>query len=169
MATIKIEPLTSNGFAPYGRVLDFDSSNPTKSGEGWTCYSPVDFLQPTSPMLGIGMVISEKYPKEVTALERHVSREELLWAAREDLVMFVDIPYKLGSESQKPNIYTTKAFLIKAGQAVIMHRGTWHSPAFALEGTATYYFAIEFTKDFIDQDEQPWIPFNENEVAVLVE
>ncbi len=52
----------------------------------------------------------------------------------------------LGAEEARPDPETVKAFLIKAGQVVIMSRGTWHSPAFAVSGQAKCYFMVEWKK-----------------------
>ena len=155
---MEIVELTDVSFGPYGRVLDNLDRAPTKSGEGWTCYSQVDFLMPKAPM-GIGVVYCSEIPDEINAMERHVSREEMLWATTEDVLMCVDLPIHLGDAAARPNVDTAKVFRIRAGQAVIISRGTWHSPAFAVKGNAKYYFLVECAKDLVDQDDAPWIPF----------
>lgn len=167
MKSLAIQQLTAESFAPYGRVIEHLDHPCTKSGPGWGCFSPVDFMLPDAP-LGVGIVHCERVPEELEALERHVSREELLWTTTENLVMAVDLPIHLGDEYARPNADTTKVFLLKAGQAVILNRGTWHSPAFTLEGESTYFFLVEWKKDLIDQDAQPWIPF-QNEERISVE
>lgn len=163
MKRIKVKELTVESFAPYGRLVEEYGGEITKSGENWSCCSPVDFVIPQAP-IGIGIVISGEVPGQITAMERHVSREEVLWATTKDLVMLVDLPVYLGVRQARPNAETTEAFLIQAGQVVVMNRGTWHSPAFSAEGKARYYFMVEWKKDLIDQDENPWIPFQQNEV-----
>lgn len=157
MKLLKPLPLTAASFAPYGRVLENLDNPCTKSGPGWACFSPVDFLMPDVPM-GVGIVYCGPAP-ELDAMERHVSREELLWTTTADLVMAVDLPIHLGDEYACPNADTTNFFLMKAGQAVILNRGTWHSPAFTLEGNSNYFFLVERKPDLIDQDAQPWIAF----------
>lgn len=159
-------PLTPQSFAPFGRVLDNYDGPCTKEGENWICYSPVDFLMPDVPM-GVGIVYCNTPPTSISALERHVSREELLWATTQDLVMAVDLPIFMGDENALPDAETCKVFLIKAGQAIIINRGTWHSPCFAVEGKAKYYFLVERKPDLIDQDAQPWIPFQGGETISI--
>ena len=73
--------------------------------------------------------------------------------------MAVDLPVRLGDALARPNIETTRVFRIKAGQAVIIARGAWHSPAFAVQGEAEYFFLVEQKADLVDQDAQPWIDF----------
>lgn len=158
MHTITPEALTVESFAPYGRVVEHLEHAPTKEGENWRCYSPMEFILPDAPM-GIGIVYCDTPPAAITAMERHVSREEVLWSTTEDILMAVDLPVYLGDEKARPNVATTKVFHIKAGQVLVINRGTWHSPGFAVQGTTKYYFMVEFKPDFIDQDAAPWIPF----------
>lgn len=157
MVQIKPEELTTESFAPYGRVLEVPDHACTKQGAGWVCWSPVDFMLPDAPV-GVGIVRCGQAP-QITALERHVSREELLWTTTRDVVMAVDLPVRLGDALARPNIETTRVFRIKAGQAVIIARGAWHSPAFAVQGEAEYFFLVEQKADLVDQDAQPWIAF----------
>ena len=156
-----IETLTAQSFAPYGRLLEQVGDTPTKAGSGWRCFSQVDFLQPHNAPLGVGIVYCGELPGPITELERHVSREELLWATGSDLLMCVDVPMHLGTPNARPSVETAKVFRIKAGQAVIIARGTWHSPAFAEHGEAKYFFLVESAKDLVDQDDAPWIPFRD--------
>lgn len=161
---IKVTELTVESFAPYGRLAEAYEGKVTKAGENWVCYSPVDFIMPEAPV-GIGIVYSEELPEQITGMERHVSRDEVLWATTEDLIMLADLPVYMGVEDARPNPETTRAFLIKAGQVIVINRGTWHSPAFAVSGQAKYYFMVEKKKDLIDQDDNPWIPFKGDETV----
>lgn len=166
MKKLKLLELTSELFAPYGRVMEHLDGPCTKSGEGWSCFSAIDFISGTEPM-GIGLVYCEKIPNEINALERHVSREELLWSTTEDLVMALDLPIYLGAKYAQPNVATTNIFLIKKGQSLIINKGTWHSPAFALEKKSKYFFLVELKADLIDQESEPWIKFKNNESICL--
>lgn len=162
MKQIEVTELTAENFAPFGRLVKAYDRNATKEGENWECFSSVDFLIPQAPM-GIGIVNSGELPLQITGMERHVSREEVLWATTEDLIMLEDLPVYMGSGNARPDADTTRAFRIKAGQVIVINRGTWHSPAFAVSGKATYYFMVEIKKDLIDQDDDPWIPFKDGE------
>ena len=102
MVQIKPEELTMESFAPYGRVLEVPDHACTKQGAGWVCWSPVDFMLPDAPV-GVGIVRCGQAPK-ITALERHVSREELLWTTTRDVVMAVDQPERLGDAQARTNI-----------------------------------------------------------------
>ncbi|WP_243008941.1 hypothetical protein [Clostridium sp. AM58-1XD] len=77
MKHVYLTALTPEKFAPYGRVVEPYKNKITKSGEHWKCCSPVDFITLQSPV-GIGIVYSEELPEKISAMERHVSREEVL-------------------------------------------------------------------------------------------
>lgn len=164
--TVKPLPLTVESFAPFGRVLENLPHAPTKDGDGWSCHSPIDFMITDAP-LGVGIVYCSAAPA-IDSLERHVSREELLWATTEDLVMLADLPVHLGDPDAKPVFETARAFHIRAGQAMIINRGTWHSPAFAVSGESKYFFLVERKADLVDQDSAPWIPFRGGESITIL-
>lgn len=163
---VKIYELTDKSFGPYGRVLDHLDAAPTKQGAGWKCFSQVDFMMTDAP-LGVGIVYCDEGPAHIVEMERHVSREELLWATTDDLYMCVDLPTHLGDIRAKPCAETAKIFHIKAGQAVIISRGTWHSPAFAVKGQAKYFFLVESKRDLVDMDDDPWVAFADGKYLPL--
>jgi len=165
---IELTLLTKENFAPYGRVLEPHTTQPTKSGEGWSCFSDIDRMTPDVPLM-VGLVYCGKMPERISSLEGHTSREELLWATDKDLIMVVSEPEEIDNKERKPSIAKTKAFLIKKGEAVIIGKGTWHSPAFSADGEeAKYFFLVEAKADSVDQDSAPWICFDDgNEIMVI--
>ncbi len=168
MKRLTVKEITKETFLPYGRLIEEYGEIPTKSGEGWKCFSDVERIYPNAPLMA-GIVYCTKVPEVITGLEAHTSREELLWATDKDIIMVVSQPFDLKNPKRQPDVNYTEAFLIKAGQAVIMSKGTWHSPAFSYDGTtAKYFFLVEMKKDDIDQDAAPWISFKEeNYITVL--
>ncbi len=159
--------LTAETFALYGRVLEPHCQKPSKAGTGWSCYSNIDRLTPTAPLMA-GLVFCQAMPPVITALEAHTSREELLWAATEDLYMAVAEPLAIDDPQRKPAANCCEIFRIKAGQAVIIAKGVWHSPAFSATGKpAHYFFLVEDKPDAIDQDAAPWIEFADSETICL--
>lgn len=166
MAEIKVEKMSAEAYAPFGRVVGHMPGTPTKQGEGWTCYSPMELVDVTTSM-GIGVVYCDEFPKNISSLERHVSRDEILWTTDKEVLMMVDIPRYLGDPKARPNIETAKIFMIPPHTILIIEKGTWHSPAYSVKGSTKYYFMIELKKDYIDQDEQPWIPFINNDTVKI--
>lgn len=165
---LKLKDLTTDSFAAFGRVLMPHTDIPTKSGEGWICFSDIDRINPDVPLM-VGKVFCSKAPDIIDSLEGHTSREELLWATEKDIVMVVAEPEDINDVNRKPDVSKTSVFHIRKGQAVIIGKGTWHSPAFSLDGSqAEYFFLVEAKKDSIDQDDNPWIQFRDDSAIAIL-
>lgn len=165
---VPIEDLTSEAFAPYGRVVELPKSGPNKLGPGWDCWTPVELIQATTTM-GVGIVHTHERPLVITEMERHVSREELLWPTDTEVIQPMALPERLDDPTARPDPKTVRVFLIKPGQAIIMAKGAWHSPAYPLKGSAAYFFAIETKSDDIGDDKNPWVPFPDSGYVEIVQ
>lgn len=156
---VLIEDLTGESFAPYGKVVDLPSGEPSKAGDGWDCWSYIQMLDVSEP-IGFGLVNTKRREFTVTAMERHVSREELLLTFDREIIQPVARCFDIDDPEERPDPSTVKCFRIKPGQAIVIHRGVWHSPAYPAGGDARYLFAIEKKKDkFGDEMIHPWVDF----------
>jgi len=182
---IRLQVLTEEAFRPYGRVLELPEVPPSKRGDIWQCWFPVGSMQLDAP-LGLGIVRTSRLPQSIADMERHVSREELLFPVDKPIVQPVGLPKDLASEkavpqvedvqafilaSEKavPQVEDVQAFIIQPGQAIIMARGTWHAPAYALEHEeALYYFGVEIKPDAVGDDANPWVKFYGERVVEFV-
>ncbi len=156
---ITVEELTPEVFEPYGRVLVLPERAATKKGKGWTCWSPIETISVDSP-LGIGIVELEKIDLLITEMERHVSREELLWPVDQAIIQPMALPVQLDEPRAKPMLETVRAFMVRPGQAIIMKKGAWHSAALAVSDHTKYFFAIETKRDQIGAQQNPWVPLS---------
>ncbi|MCS7464532.1 ureidoglycolate lyase [Paenibacillus doosanensis] len=156
---VPIEPLTQQAFAPYGKVVDLPESDPSKAGDGWDCWSYIQMLDVHEP-IGFGLVVTRRREFVVSAMERHVSREELLLAFDREIIQPVARCIDIDDPQEHPDPSTVKCFRIKPGQAIVIHRGVWHSPAYPASDDARYMFGIEKKKDkFGDEMIRPWVDF----------
>ncbi|MBV6713442.1 ureidoglycolate lyase [Paenibacillus chitinolyticus] len=156
---VQIEELTEEAFAPYGKVVDMPAIDPSKSGDGWDCWSYVQMLDVWEP-IGFGLVVTKRREFAVKAMERHVSREELLLTFDREIVQPVALCMDIDDPDESPDPSTVKCFRIKPGQAIVIHRGVWHSPAYPAADDARYMFGIEKKKDkFGDEMINPWVDF----------
>ena len=122
--TIPIQPLDPKAFAPFGRaILRKDGALPDSCGKGWQCWYPLGELQ-NIPKARIGLVRARVRPLVVTALERHLAREEWVFALDSPLVQTVAL--SAAADPNRPDPQTAAAFLIRPGQGVIMVPGIWH-------------------------------------------
>ncbi|RXZ78521.1 hypothetical protein EBB07_26635 [Paenibacillaceae bacterium] len=156
---VQVEELTQESFAPYGKVIDLPDAEPSKTGEGWDCWSYIQMLDVSEP-IGFGLVVTNQREPVVTAMERHVSREELLLTFDQEIIQPVAQCLRIDDPDECPDPSTVKCFRIRPGQAIIISRGVWHSPAYPASGDARYMFGIEKKKDaFGDEMIHPWVDF----------
>lgn len=155
---IHVQELSEKAFAPYGKVVSLPDSSPNKQGQGWKCWLPVSLVSTTTD-LGLGMVVTQERPLVVTEMERHVSREEILWPTDKAVIQPMALPKDLEDPDAVPDLDTVSAFLIKPGQAIVMAKGAWHSAAYSTGGDTLYFFAIEEKDDAVGDMHNPWVTF----------
>ena len=153
---INVEKLTAEVFAPYGEVIEFASTAPDFSGDGWNCWFPVNLIKYNQAM-GIGITESLKRAPIISKMERHVDNVELLMPIKDQLIQPMGLPKDLDNPAALPDPATVKAFLLEPGQAIIMKKGAWHDAAHTLSDSSIYYF-------FSEKSDQvyPWVPFKDN-------
>lgn len=163
----KVEPeeLTQEAFAPYGKVIDLPDAAPSKNGEGWDCWSYVQMLDASVP-IGFGLVVTRQREAVVTSMERHVSREELLLTFDREIIQPVAQCANLDDPDEQPDPLSVKCFRIKPGQAIVIAKGVWHSPAYPAGADARYMFGIEKKPDkFGDEMINPWVNFKNEDTV----
>lgn len=160
---LQIQELTPQAFAPYGKVIDLPGGAPSKTGDGWDCWSYVQMLDANVP-IGFGLVVTRRREPVVAAMERHVSREELLLTFDREIIQPVARCADIDDPEERPDPATTMCFKIKPGQAIVIGRGVWHSPAYAAGDDARYLFGIEKKADkFGDEMVNPWVNFQNDD------
>lgn len=153
--------LTIEGFAPYGQAVLGPTGKPNYAGYRWTSLFPAG--QAHVPLGEVGWVLTEPLEElVVTGMERE-PEVEMIWPVTGSLIHVVALPGKLTDHAQQPDAATAKAFIIRPGQVIIMHPGTWHYASFPLEGKSTFYYFL--TKDHPREpgwEEVPWVPLQGN-------
>ena len=155
--TVSVAELTEEAFAPYGRIIRQPAMPATSSGAGWACWYGVQALEAQWP-LHFGTVRTRYRPIVVEEMERHVHTFELLYPHDHALIQPVAPPGALDDPEARPDPATVKAFRIPVGAGIIMHAGTWHSPAFPEREDTTYTFAC-MEPDFAS--ETLWVPLSD--------
>ncbi|MEF2966653.1 ureidoglycolate lyase [Paenibacillus sp. M1] len=162
---INVEELTEEAFRPFGKVIDLPSAAPSKTGDGWDCWSYVQMLDVDVPV-GAGLVVTKEREFQVASMERHVSREELLLPFDKEIIQPVALCANIDDPDECPDPLSVKCFKIKPGQAIILGRGVWHSPAYPVVGDARYMFVIEKKQDkFGDEMIKPWVEFKNGDIV----
>lgn len=154
---VRARPATPTAIAPFGRMITSSPSGPPgRSGNGWECWYPVDTLECGWP-LGLGIVHTRHRAIIVDAMERHTHTFELLYPHDHDLIQPLAPPADLDDPEARPDADHVMAFRIPVGSALLMHPGTWHSPAFPVSRDCTYSFAcMDPPFHYVPE----WIPFS---------
>jgi len=128
-------------FSPYGIFYDLNANGTAdnvirSAGDGYTDgYSAKPLIdRPGS----LGMSCASAVPHTITMMERHLHTQEAMICAGEPIAFLVA---PAGGEA--PAASDVRAFLLIPGQVVVLHRGTWHSPALGIYGPASYYWMAE--------------------------
>jgi ureidoglycolate lyase len=164
---IQVEELTEESFKEYGKVVKIPNIPPPKVGEGWDCWNYISMMDVDTP-IGMGLVTTKERELYVDEMERHVSREELLLPMGKEIIQPVAKCLDIDDPNEKPDPSTVRCFRIKPGEAIIIAKGVWHSPAYPVSEDTTYMFAIEKKPDkFGDEMINPWVKFQENAVIKM--
>ncbi len=142
--TISVEPITTQAFAPFGRVFEMgQSGGPDASpdativrtdGPGWKDAYTHDPLVATNASLG--MTSSGGTPFEVRQMERHPNTQEALFCAQAAIVLVV----AAAGAAARPDASAMRAFSIPPGTVAVLNPGVWHDACRGLHGPTTYYW-----------------------------
>ena len=123
MTRIVIEPLTAEGFAPFGDVIALRDS-PDKLINQGLCgrhhdLARMDFADGRA---GISLFDAEPraLPYQLNMVERHPEGSQAFLPMSQEPFLVITAP----DEGGRPG--TPRAFLTAPGQGINFHRGTWH-------------------------------------------
>ena len=121
---IKVEPLTSDAFAPFGDILDA-SGSPDKMINGGLCgryhdLATLDFGSDGRAGISIFDAQARSLPYTLDLLERHPEGSQAFMPMTDAPFLVIAAPDKKGV----PGV--PRAFLTKPYQGINFHRGTWH-------------------------------------------
>ena len=123
MTRIVIEPLTAEGFAPFGDVLALRDS-PDKLINQGLCGRHHDLAQMdfSDGRAGISLFDAEPraLPYQLDMVERHPEGSQAFLPMSQERFLVIVAP----DETGRPG--TPRAFLTDPGQGINFHRGTWH-------------------------------------------
>ena len=157
MRTIKAKLLDPESFAPFGQILEIGTVDVGRSGPGWRSWHLPNRID-ADGLLSFGIVHTALRDIDVVEMERHVNTFELLYPHGSALVQPLAAPHDLTDPDAKPRPEDVEAFIILPGQAIVMHRGTWHSPSYPVTGDTTYTYGSVGSGD---QAMPVWVPFED--------
>jgi ureidoglycolate lyase len=130
---LPVEPLTREGFAPFGEVIETPAAGGEETNGGLAVrhdeVAKLDLVEGGSrPLLGIFRVRPTPLPIEVRWLECHPKASQAFMPLGERPFLVIVAP-----AAPAPDPAATRAFLTNGRQGVNYRRGTWHFPVVALE------------------------------------
>jgi ureidoglycolate lyase len=138
---VHAEPLRSDAFAPYGRVVEYgDDSRRLYVPEA---FERIDGL--TTPTLWLRSVRRKKeLPLIITRLERHpYSAQTFLPTGNfSHLIVVCE-----ASEDDAPDLATLKVFVATEGQGVSYRRNVWHHGFTLLDDSADFIVVMSLTEN----------------------
>lgn len=139
----------------WGDSLVFDESGLGVvgfQGPDWADYKSADKV--SDGPCNLAMTHVGGLPALVSQMERHDHTREVLFCAESDVCVAV-----CAGELTSPQAEHTVTVLIPRGSAFVMHRGTWHSACYGVDGPARYYWLAvsdpRYPGEWIDIDGGP--------------
>ncbi len=127
MATLTIEQLTPDDFAPYGSVIAQPLASPDASGPGWAWSGETQLLSHADRSYAVGYLDLEAGKLRFDWAERHLESIEVIIPLGGDCLVYV------GSPGDAPEWDRFRVFRLCSGQAVVLNQGVWHGAPLALE------------------------------------
>ena len=129
---VSCQPLTAEGFARFGMLIDPNGVTPEMINDGTTRrYSDLAALDlntdAAKPKIGVYVSSARSFPLQIAKLERHRQSSQVFVPLGMHRFALVVAP---GAES--PELDGIAAFVTSPGQGVSLHRGTWHHSLIAL-------------------------------------
>jgi ureidoglycolate lyase len=164
--TVIPEPLTEEGFAPFGKAIlrPKQDESLTKTGTHWECWFGEEDLTPGKNTLGI---VTTRWTNEaINVMEAHSTRE-LLIPLDKPIIQAVAPLADMDDINTKPDLNSVRAFILEPGQSIMMEIGTWHYAAMPYDGESIYYFVTN--RESTDPGGTPnrWIEFENDQAFIL--
>jgi ureidoglycolate lyase len=140
MRQVVAQPLTVQGFSPYGQVVSAGLGAGTAANQGTAVrFDRAAHLHSTRPAahanLAVFRSVAKTLPFEVRLLERHpCSTQAFLPMTCERFLVCVAPTLADGS----PDIANLQAFLCGPGQGINYAADVWHHPIIAIDGPAEF-------------------------------
>lgn len=131
---LKARELSSEAFAPYGRVIEAPARPSDGEGPGWSWWAETVLLSGDGRPWGVGYLDLHPTDLRFDWAERHMRTLEAIVPLGGDAFVYVGPPEHLDDPPRLPTFERFEVFRVPAGSGVIMDRGVWHGAPFAADG-----------------------------------
>lgn len=138
MRILKVEPLTKEAFAAFGKVIETEGSNHFSINNGSTeryhRLADVELTQADDKaIISIFRANRLEYPLDIKMLERHPQGSQAFIPMQRQRFLIVVAP-----PAGTPSADEIRAFISDGHQGVNYGMGVWHHPILALENDSDY-------------------------------
>ena len=128
---LRIESVTPENFADFGRLVQQPGRAPDAAGPGWHWWGEVEALAVAERPYALGLLSLSPAALEVDWAERHMASEELIAPLTGDCLVYVG-PADYAQEPERLAEFDRfRMFRVAPGQIVILNRGVWHGAPLA--------------------------------------
>jgi ureidoglycolate lyase len=142
------EPLTAAAFKPFGEVIEVPEGQKATKDTGAVRFWGGLAKARIAEEIEFGMFTAAARPHEVAELGRHARSPAFLVGLSGEWLLAVGPPFLAGRHPQARRV---RIFVVKPGQAVLLHKGTWHADPFPKGETGLFLVAFRdgsATKDY---------------------
>ena len=150
--------LSTDAFAPFGRVLATPSRPADADGAGWRWWGETATLAAADRPYGVGRLELAPVALCFRWAERHQRSEELILPAT-DCLLYVAEPAGGGL----PPLDAFCVFHVPAGEGVILARGVWHGAPLAVAEPGT---AVVLLLEGSGREDTEAVRFDETPVTI---
>jgi ureidoglycolate lyase len=146
MAAIRIEPITTEAFAPFGQLLPAPETGQARVE---LIEELQNFRAAAKPRLSLAAVEPKPLPLKAIEMERHVFSSQTFVPYDCDGYLVLVAPH---GPDDRPDISGLKAFRVPGNVGINYRANTWHHPLSALDSPAR--FVVLTFVDGTESDEQ---------------
>jgi hypothetical protein len=142
--SLRVERLSPETFADFGRVVERPEAGPEATGPGWRWWSEVASLSGDGRPWGVGYLDLEPTAPRFDWAERHMRTREAVFSTSADLFFYVGPALHLDGPARLPPLDAFRVFRVPSGSGVILDVGVWHGAPLAAErATAAVVLILE--------------------------
>jgi ureidoglycolate lyase len=133
---LKIENLSPESFAPFGKVIEQPIRPQDAAGPGWRWWAEnVVLAGAASGDRNYAIGYLDLRPAELSFdwAERHMQSDELILPAGGDSLVYVGPPDQLEEPARLPPLDSFRVFRLRPGQGVLLGKSVWHGAPLALD------------------------------------
>lgn len=146
MTAARVENLTRDGFASFGRVLASPEGEAHAVGPGWQWWAEIASLSGDGRAWGIGWLDLVPAAPRFDWAERHFRTEEAVIATTADLLLYVGPADHPDAPERLCDLTDFRVFRVSSGNGVVLNRAVWHgAPLAATESTTAIVLILEGT------------------------